>query len=158
MAIAATTNVTNPSTNARMRARKLLRIGTDMRMIHIKSSRQLSLARRCRYATHFALCRLTIATCFTLASLGPTFVEAADISVTVVDRDGHAIADAVVTVTPARSGIVPSIGMRTAALPPPNPVFPPPVLLAATRPPLHVPNHHTLDPPPHSFFPSQTPP
>jgi plastocyanin len=122
-----------------------------MRMIHIKSSRQLSLARRCRYATHFALCRLTIATCFTLASLGPTFVEAADISVTVVDRDGHAIADAVVTVTPARSGIVPSSGMRTAVMDQRNLAFTPRVLVVATGTSVEFPNNDTVSHQVYSF-------
>jgi plastocyanin len=135
-----------------MRVRKLRRIGTDMPMIHIKSSRPLSPAYHCRYATHFALCRLVIATCFTLASLLVSISSGAvDITVTVVDRDGHGIGDVVVTATPAGSGLVSSSDTKTAVMDQRNLAFAPRVLVVAAGTRVEFPNNDTVSHQVYSF-------
>ncbi len=152
VAIAETTNVTNPSTNARMRPRKLLKIGTDMPMIDIKSSRLLFLARPRRYANHVALYGLTIATCFTLALLmGSASSRAADISVMVIDRDGHGVGEVVVTATPADSAAVSSSNTKAALMDQRNLAFLPRVLVIAAGTRVEFPNNDTVSHQVYSF-------
>jgi plastocyanin len=122
-----------------------------MRMIHIKWSWLLASAYRSRLATQFSLCRLTIATCFTLASLGPTSAAAADISVAVFDRDGHGIADVAVTVTAADSGVVPSGGTKAAVMDQRNLAFMPRVLVVAVGTSVEFPNNDTVSHQVYSF-------
>jgi plastocyanin len=132
--------------------RKLLRIGTDMRIVHIKSSRQLLFARPSRVATHFALCRFVIATWITLAaSLGSMSSDAADISVMVIDRDGHGIGEVVVTATPVDSGAVSSINTKTAVMDQRNLAFTPRVLVVAAGTSVEFPNNDTVSHQVYSF-------
>jgi plastocyanin len=104
-----------------------------------------------RYETHFELCSLIIATCFTLAPLAPTPVTAGDISVLVVDRDGHAIPDVAVTATPARSGVVPSGETRPAVMDQRNLAFTPRMLVIATGTSVEFPNNDTVSHQVYSF-------
>lgn len=123
-----------------------------MPIIHIKSSRQFHLADRCRYATHFAVCRLVIATCITLAALlGSMSSEAADISVMVFDRDGHGIGEVVVTATPAGSGVVPSSDTKAAVMDQRNLAFTPRVLVVAAGTSVEFPNNDTVSHQVYSF-------
>lgn len=131
--------------------RKLRKIGTDMPMVHIKSSWQLSSAYLGRDATHFALCRWVIATCFTLALMGSISAKAADISVTVVDRDGHGIADVAVTAAPAHSGVVPANGTKAAVMDQSNLSFTPHVLVVAAGTSVEFPNNDTVSHQVYSF-------
>jgi plastocyanin len=125
---------------------------TDMPIIHIKSSRQLPLAYPSRYATHFALCRLVIATCITLAGLlGSMSSEAADISVMVIDRDGHGIGEVVVTATPADSRAVSSSGTKAAVMDQRNLAFTPRVLVVAAGTSVEFPNNDTVSHQVYSF-------
>jgi plastocyanin len=99
---AVNTKVTKPSTNARMRLRKLRSTVKGMPMTrHVKWIRARLLGDTSRSSTSFALLHRASATCFTFALLAAALPgAAAEISVTVVDRDGHGIEDAVVTATP----------------------------------------------------------
>jgi plastocyanin len=131
--------------------RKLRRVGIHMCMIHFKASRLFSSAYRRRHATHFSLCTLTIATWFTLASLGQKPATAADISVAVFDRDGHGIADVAVTVTAANSGVVLSGGTKTAVMDQRNLAFMPRVLVVAVGTGVEFPNNDTVNHQVYSF-------
>jgi plastocyanin len=123
-----------------------------MPMIHSKSSLLPSLPYRCRYATHVALCRLAIATCFTLASLlGSTFTGAADISVTVLDRDGHGIGEVVVTATPSGAGVAPSRDTKAAVMDQRNLAFTPRVLVVAVGASVEFPNNDAVSHQVYSF-------
>jgi plastocyanin len=122
-----------------------------MPMVHIKSRWQRSSAHRGRYATHFALCRWVIATCFTLASLGPMSVDAADISVTVVDRDGNGVAEVVVTATPERSGVASAKDTKTAVMDQRNLTFTPRVLVVAAGTSVEFPNNDSVSHQVYSF-------
>src|ERR1700743_2075798 len=99
-----------------MRVRKLRNIGPRMAILHIKSGSQIPLSDRGRPVTQFALLRWAIATCFTLAGLVQIPVKAAEISVTVVDREGHGIADVAVTATPTRPGVAAMKDIKTAVM------------------------------------------
>jgi plastocyanin len=135
-----------------MRARKLLRIGTDMPILHIKSRWQLSFARRRRFATHFALYSLIIATCFTLALLmGSPSSWAADISVMVVDRNGRGIGEVVVTATPADSGVVSPSRTKDAVMDQRNLAFVPRVLVVAAGTSVEFPNNDIVSHQVYSF-------
>jgi plastocyanin len=119
---------------------------------HIKSSRQFPLAHRCRYATHFAICRLVTATCVTLAALlGSMFSEAADISVMVIDRDGHGIGEVVVTATPADSRAVSSSNTKAAVMDQRNLAFTPRVLVVVAGTSVEFPNNDTVSHQVYSF-------
>jgi plastocyanin len=123
-----------------------------MPMIHIKSSRQFASAQRRRYATHFALCRLAIATCFTLAAtMGSMSSRAANISVVMIDRDGHGIGDVVVTATPADSGIVSSSDTKSAVMDQRNLAFVPRILVVATGTNVEFPNNDAVSHQVYSF-------
>src|SRR5579859_7507101 len=99
------TKVTSPSTNASMRVRKLLRTVKGIPMGHLKSICRTSRAGQNRSETNFALPRRILATCITLASLaGSHSVEAADLSVMVVGRDGRGVDEVVVTAMPEGAG------------------------------------------------------
>jgi plastocyanin len=156
MAIAVTTKVTNPSTNTRIRVRKLRKIGALMSILHFKSDWQSPLSDRRRPVTHVALSRWVITTCFTLANLGLMPAGAADISVTVVDRDGHGIADVAVTATPTRrSGAGSSNEARTAVMDQSNLTFTPRLLVIATGTSVAFPNSDTVSHQVYSFSPAK---
>src|SRR5258708_7689889 len=94
--------VTNPSINASMRVQELRRTVRGMPMSHVKSMCRISWGTPARSAPACALSRRAIAACIPLATLaGSLFVEAADLSVMVVGRDGRGVDEVVVTAMPA---------------------------------------------------------
>lgn len=106
-----------------------------------------------RYATRFALCGLVFATCITLAMLvGSKSSAAADISVLVIDRDGHGIGDVVVTATPTDSGgAVFSSNAKSAVMDQRNLAFMPRVLVVAAGASVEFPNNDTVSHQVYSF-------
>ena len=80
-------------------------------MRHVNSISLIHSAIPRRSETGIALCRRIIGTCVTLAMLAAAIsANAVDISVMVVDRDGHGVGEAVVTATPtaANAGAAPT--------------------------------------------------
>ena len=126
-----------------------------MPMVHIKSGWQLPMSDRCRHVTHFALRKRIIATCFTLACAWFLPAAAADIFVTVVDRDGHGIADVAVTATPVRSGMVAAKDSKSAVMDQANLSFAPRVLVISTGTSVAFPNSDTVSHQVYSFSPAK---
>jgi plastocyanin len=106
---------------------------------------------RCRFETRFALCRRAIATCVTLAMLaGPGTPRAADISVKIVDRDGHGIGEAAVTATPANAA-GPAAILKPAVMDQRNLAFVPRVLVVEAGTSVEFPNNDSVSHQVYSF-------
>jgi plastocyanin len=106
---------------------------------------------RSRFATRFALCRQAIATCVTLALLagsGPS--RAADLSVMIVDRAGHGVAEAAVTATPATAA-GPAAILKPAVMDQRNLAFLPRVLVVEVGTSVEFPNNDSVSHQVYSF-------
>lgn len=77
--------------------------------------------------------------------------EAADISVKVIDREGHGIGEVVVTATPADSRAVSSINTKAAVMDQRDLTFTPRVLVIATGTSVEFPNNDTVSHQVYSF-------
>jgi plastocyanin len=121
-------------------------------MRHVKSICGIFWGSPSRSETDFALSRRTIATCITLASLaGSLFVEAADLSVTVVGRDGRGVDEVVVTAMPAAATIGPSPTLRPAVMDQKSLAFLPRVLVVAAGTSVEFPNNDSVSHQVYSF-------
>jgi plastocyanin len=100
---------------------------------------------RSRSETYFALSRRTIATCITLATLaGPLSVDAANLSVIVVGRDGRGIDDVVVTAMPATANTKSPSTRKPAVMDQKNLAFLPRVLVVAAGTSVEFPNNDAV--------------
>jgi plastocyanin len=144
--------VTNPSTRPRFRLRKLPRIakGIPMKYIDWISPRASAISRR--FGTRFALCRPIIGTCVTLGMLVASIsASAVDISVMVVDRDGHGVGEAVVTATPATANVGSSPTLKSAVMDQRNLAFVPRVLVVGVGTRVEFPNNDSVSHQVYSF-------
>jgi plastocyanin len=121
-------------------------------MSHVKSICRPPSEGRCRSETNFALCRRAIATCITLVSMaGSLSAGAVDISVMVVDRDGHGIGEAVVTAMPAIATAGPSPTLKPAVMDQRNLTFVPRVLVIGVGTSVEFPNNDAVSHQVYSF-------
>jgi len=105
-----------------------------------------------RSETNVALSRRAIATCITLATLaGSLFVEAADLSVMVVGREGRGVDEVVVTAMPAAANARSSLTLRPAVMDQKNLAFLPRVLVVAAGTSVEFPNNDSVSHQVYSF-------
>ena len=150
--MAVKTKVTNPSTKARIRLRKLLRIAKGIPMKHVNSISLGTSATPRRFETGIALCRRIIGTCVTLGMLTASIsASAVDISVMVVDRDGHGVGEVVVTATPATANAGPSPTLKSAVMDQHNLAFVPRVLVVGVGTSVEFPNNDSVSHQVYSF-------
>jgi plastocyanin len=101
-----------------------------------------------------ALCRRVIATCVALICLTGAFSgAAADISVMVVDRDGHGVGEVVVTATPVVANMVPRL--KPAVMDQRNLAFAPRVLVVGVGTSVEFPNNDSVSHQVYSFSPAK---
>jgi len=111
-----------------------------------------SLRTRSRALTNVALSRRGIAACIALASLGGSlFVEAAELSVMVVSRDGRGVDEVVVIAMPAAAGSRSSPTPRPAVMDQKNLEFLPRVLVVAAGTRVEFPNNDSVSHQVYSF-------
>jgi plastocyanin len=105
-----------------------------------------------RVVTHFALCRRAITACITLAFFaGSLSVDAADLSVMVVGRDGRGVNEVVVTVMPAAAKTGSPPALRPAIMDQKNLAFLPRVLVVAAGTSVEFPNNDSVSHQVYSF-------
>jgi plastocyanin len=123
-----------------------------MTMSHVKSICRIYWGSPSRSETNFALARRAIATCITLASLaGSIFVEAADLTVMVVGRDGRGVDEVVVTAMSAAANTGSSPTLRPAVMDQKNLAFLPRVLVVAAGTSVGFPNNDSVSHQVYSF-------
>ncbi len=121
-------------------------------MSHFMSICNVSSATRRRSGTNFALRGLATATCFTLVSLAVSLsCAAADISVMVVDRAGHGVAEVVVTAMPAAARAGPAPMLKPAVMDQRNLAFTPRVLVVGVGTSVEFPNNDSVSHQVYSF-------
>jgi plastocyanin len=121
-----------------------------MRRSHGKSTCSRPLGRRWGFETKVALCRRAITTCVTLICLmGALSGTAAEISVMVVDRDGHGVGEVVVTATPAVANMVPRL--KPTVMDQRNLAFAPRVLVVGAGTSVEFPNNDSVSHQVYSF-------
>ena len=119
-------------------------------MKHGKASGRSAAANPDRSATGFALRRALIATCVTLITyLSSRSVGAADVSVKVIDRDGHGVDQVVVTVTPLAGSLSPA--PKPAVMDQRNLAFVPGVLVIGVGARVQFPNNDSVSHQVYSF-------
>jgi plastocyanin len=121
-------------------------------MSHVKSMCRISWGVPRRSETNCAPSRRAIAACITLASLaGSLFVEAADLSVMVVGRDGRGVDEVVVTAMPAAATTGSSFTLKPAVMDQKNLEFVPRVLVVAAGNSVEFPNNDSVSHQVYSF-------
>jgi plastocyanin len=121
---------------------------------HVKWTRPLDLGGTSRSRTGFALVRCASATCITFALLAAVLPSAAaEISVTVVDRDGRGIEDAVVTASPAAGKAVSAA--KPAVMDQRDRAFVPRVLVVSVGSRVEFPNNDSVSHQVYSFSPAK---
>jgi plastocyanin len=97
-----------------------------------------------------------IATCITFVSLAAAIcARAADISVTIADRDGHGVGEVVVTGTPAAAGTGPAADAKRAVMDQRNRAFVPRVLVVSVGTSVEFPNNDSVSHQVYSFSPAK---
>jgi plastocyanin len=85
-------------------------------MPHVKSALGGPFGRLCQTGIQVALRRRLTATCVTFAALACSLIcRAGELTISVVDRDGHAVADVVATATPSAGAPLPPAAAAAAA-------------------------------------------
>jgi plastocyanin len=121
-------------------------------MSHGKSICRTVSGSSCRSENGFALRRRVIATCVTLVSLaGSLSVQAADLSVMVVDRDGRGVGETVVTAAPAAANLGPLPVLKPAVMDQRNLAFMPRVLVVGVGGSVEFPNNDSVSHQVYSF-------
>lgn len=125
-------------------------------MTHVKSRRGAACGGRERTAINFAVLRRATATCITLVALAvlPCYV-AADISVVVVDRDGHGVSEVAVTAIPAAPATGPSPVTKSAVMDQRHRAFVPLVLVVGVGTSVEFPNNDSVSHQVYSFSPAK---
>jgi plastocyanin len=127
-----------------------------MAMKHVKSRRGAASGERRRTANNFALLRRATVTCITLVLLSgfPSY-GAADISVVVVDRDGHGVSEVAVTAMPAAPATGPSAVPKSAVMDQRHRAFVPLVLVVGVGTTVEFPNNDSVSHQVYSFSPAK---
>jgi len=121
---------------------------------HVKSIRPPDLGGTSRSGTAFALLLCASATCFTFLA-APICSSAAEISVTVVDRDGRGVEDAVVTATPAGGKVQPVPAVKPIVMDQRDRAFVPRVLAVGVGSQVEFPNNDSVSHQVYSFSPAK---
>jgi plastocyanin len=123
-----------------------------MAMSHVKFKCSISRRSPRRSETDFALLKRTVASWITLTSLaGSLSVSAADLSVTVVGRDGRGVDEVVVTAMSTAANIGSSPAPRAAVMDQKNLAFLPRVLVVAAGTRVEFPNNDSVSHQVYSF-------
>ena len=109
-----------------------------------------------RSGTNFALLCRASATCITFVALASAIsCPAAEISLTLVDRDGHGVEDAVMTATPVGTKTAPILPAKTAVMDQRNRAFVPRVLAIGLGTRVEFPNNDSVSHQVYSFSPAK---
>jgi plastocyanin len=123
---------------------------------HIKWIRHLNLGGTSRSSTGVALFRCASAMCVTFALVAAAQPSAAaEISVTVLDRDGRSISDAVVTATPIWAKPLAASGAKPAVMDQRDRAFVPRVLAVSVGSQVEFPNNDSVSHQVYSFSPAK---
>jgi plastocyanin len=123
---------------------------------HVKWTRPRDLGATSRSRTGFALARCASATCITFALLAAALPSAAaEISVTVVNRDGRGIEGAVVTASPAGGNALPVSAAKPAVMDQRDSAFVPRVLAVSVGSRVEFPNSDSVSHQVYSFSPAK---
>jgi plastocyanin len=123
-------------------------------MTHVKSIRSAAPAGRRRSGTNFAIPRRAIATWITFAALaGSLSCSAGELSIDILDRDGHGVDQVAVTVMPA-TGAVPA-APKPAIMDQKNRAFVPRVLVVGVGTSVDFPNNDSVSHQVYSFSPAK---
>jgi plastocyanin len=121
-------------------------------MSHVNSISPSTSAIPRRSETGFALCRRIIGTCVTLGMLTASIsANAVDMSVMVVDREGHGVGEAVVTAMPAGANGGSSPALKSAVMDQRNLAFVPRVLVVGIGTSIEFPNNDSVSHQVYSF-------
>jgi plastocyanin len=125
-------------------------------MKHVKSIPGATSAGGQRTANNFALLRRATATCITVVLLtGLPSYGTADISVVVVDRDGHGVSEVAVTATPAAPATGLSTAPKSAVMDQRHRAFVPLVLAVGVGTSVEFPNNDSVSHQVYSFSPAK---
>lgn len=123
---------------------------------HVKSLSGVDLAGRHRSGTCFALLRRAIATCITFGAItGSMACESAELSITLVDRDGGGVGEAVVTLAPAQGASGAVSPPKSAVMDQRNRSFVPRVLVVGVGTSVEFPNNDSVSHQVYSFSPAK---
>ena len=124
-------------------------------MPYVKSTPGSSFARVCQTGIQVALRRRAIATCVTFAVLACSLTgRAGELTIRVADRDGHGVAEVVVTATPSL-GTPAAAGPKSAVMDQRNLAFLPRVLVVGVGTRVDFPNNDTVSHQVYSFSPAK---
>jgi plastocyanin len=133
---------------------ELRRKVTCMRMSHSKSTSRPSAETLNGSAINVALRRRAMAACVTLIFLaGAGSSAAADLSVMIVDREGHGVGEVVVTATPVTANKAPAL--KPAVMDQRNLAFAPRVLVVGVGTTVEFPNSDSVSHQVYSFSPAK---
>jgi plastocyanin len=119
-------------------------------MRHVKSSGIAAAPTRYRFGTRVALTRRLIATCITFTALvASRYCSAADLTIDVLDRDGHGVEQVVATVMPA-GGTAP-VTAKSAVMDQKDRTFVPRILVVNVGASVEFPNNDSVSHQVYSF-------
>lgn len=122
---------------------------------HVKSTESAVSAERRRFGTGVALLRRAIATCITFGVLTASLpCPAAGVLISVIDRDGHGVGDAVVTAMPTAPLSTPAEA-KPAVMDQRNRTFVPRVLVVSVGTKVEFPNNDSVSHQVYSFSPAK---
>lgn len=128
-------------------------------MPHVKSALGGPFGRLCQTGIQVALRRRATATCVTFAALACSLIcRAGELTISVVDRDGHAVADVVATATPsAGAPLAPAAAAdpKSSVMDQRDLAFLPRVLVIGVGTRVDFPNNDTVSHQVYSFSPAK---
>ena len=124
-------------------------------MPHVKSALGRPFGRLCQTGIQVALRRRATATCVTFAMLACSLTgRAGDLTINVADRDGHGVAEVVVTATPS-AGAPPAADPKSSVMDQRNLAFLPRVLVVGVGTRVEFPNNDAVSHQVYSFSPAK---
>lgn len=125
-------------------------------MHHVESTLGVPFARRCRTGIQVALQRCATATCVTFAMLACSLTgRAGDLTISVADRDGHGVAEVVVTATPSAGAPPAAADPKSSVMDQRNLAFLPRVLVVGVGTRVDFPNNDAVSHQVYSFSPAK---
>jgi plastocyanin len=128
----------------------------EIAMPHVKSALGGLFARRRQTGIQVALQRSATATCVTFAMLACSLTcRAGELTISVADRDGHGVAEVVVTATPSAGAPPAAVDPKSSAMDQRNLAFLPRVLVVGVGTRVDFPNNDTVSHQVYSFSPAK---
>jgi plastocyanin len=128
----------------------------EIAMSHVKSALGGLFARRRQTGIQVALLRSATATCVTFAMLACSLTcRAGELTISVADRDGHGVAEVVVTATPSASAPPAAVDPKSSVMDQRNLAFLPFVLVVGVGTRVDFPNSDTVSHQVYSFSPAK---